>query len=121
MPRRVLVVDDEPDITYALKVGLAGKGFQVETYNDPTVALAKFKPNAFDIAILDIRMPKMSGFELYREMTKVDGKTKIVFLTAFDVYREEFEKMFPNMKVTAFLKKPMTIAKLVSRLNELDN
>jgi DNA-binding response OmpR family regulator len=120
MPRRVLVVDDEPDITYALKVGLEGKGFQVETYNDPTAALAKFKPKMFDIAILDIRMPKMSGFELYREMTKVDGETKIVFLTAFDVYREEFEKMFPSVKVTAFLKKPMTIAKLVARLNELD-
>jgi hypothetical protein len=51
----------------------------------------------------------------------VDGRTKIVFLTAFDVYREEFEKMFPSVKVTAFLKKPMTIATLVSRLNELEN
>ncbi len=118
MPRRVLVVDDEPDITYALTAGLEGNGFEVEAYNDPKVALSKYKPNAFDIAILDIRMPKMSGFELYREMAKVDGHTKIFFLTAFDVYREEFEKMFPNVKVTAFLKKPITIAKLVSRLNE---
>lgn len=121
MQRRVLVVDDEADITYALKVGLEGRGFQVDVYNDPTVAISNFKPNKFDVAILDIRMPKMSGFELYREMIKVDGKTKILFLTAFDVHREEFERMFPNVKVEAFLKKPITIAKLVSRLRELDN
>lgn len=121
MHRRVLVVDDEADITYALKVGLEGKGFQVSTYNDPTVALSNFKPDTFDVAILDIRMPKMSGFELYREMMKVDGRTKILFLTAFDVHRDEFERMFPNVKVEAFLKKPITIAKLVSRLKELDN
>jgi DNA-binding response OmpR family regulator len=119
MPQRVLVVDDEADITYALKVGLEGKGFRVEAYNDPTVALSNFRPGSFDIAILDIRMPKMSGFELYREMTKVDRKTKILFLTAFDVHREEFEKMFPDVKVEVFLKKPITIAKLVSRLKDL--
>jgi DNA-binding response OmpR family regulator len=120
MPQRVLVVDDEADITYALKVGLEGKGFKVDAYNDPTVALSKFRPGTFDIAILDIRMPKMSGFELYREMTRVDRKTKILFLTAFDVHREEFEKMFPDVKVQVFLKKPITIAKLVSRLKELE-
>ena len=121
MPRRVLVVDDEADITYALKVGLEGKGFHVEAFNDPTVALSSFKPNRFDVAILDIRMPKMSGFELYREMMKVDGRTKVLFLTAFDVHRDEFEKMFPNVKIEGFLKKPITIAKLVSRLKELGN
>src|SRR5271170_6128081 len=120
MPRRVVVVDDEPDITYALKAGLEGKGFKVETFNDPSVALSKFKRDAFDIAILDIRMPKMSGFELYRKMIKVDGGTKFLFLTAFDVYREEFEKMFPDVKVAAFLKKPMTVTKLVAKLNELE-
>ena len=119
MPQHVLVVDDEADITYALKLGLESKGFRVDAYNDPTVALSNFKPGEFDIAILDIRMPKMSGFELYREMTKVDRKTKILFLTAFDVHREEFEKMFPDVKVEVFLKKPITIAKLVLRLKEL--
>lgn len=121
MPLRVLIVDDEEDITYALKIGLEEKGFQVDAFNDPTVALSNFTPNAFDVAILDIRMQKMNGFELYREMMKVDGRTKILFLTAFDVHREEFEKMFPNVKVEAFLKKPIAIATLVSRLKELDN
>ncbi len=119
MPRRVLIVDDEVDITDALKAGLERKGFSVDAFNDPQAALSKFKPGSYDISILDIRMPKMNGFELYREMRKVDGKASVCFLTAFDVHKDEFEKMFPDVKVKAFLKKPITIDNLVSRLNEL--
>jgi DNA-binding response OmpR family regulator len=119
MPRRVLIVDDEEDITDALKAGLERRGFDVSAYNDPRTALANFKSDKFDIAILDIRMPKMNGFELYREMRKLDGRANVCFLTAFDVHRVEFEKMFPDVKVKAFLKKPVTIETLVMRLNEL--
>ncbi len=116
MEHRVLIVDDERGITDALKEGLERRGFKVDTFNDPLLALSKFKPSAYDISILDIRMPGMSGFELYREMRKVDGKAKVCFLTAFDVHREEFEKMFPDVKVKAFLKKPITIDGLVESL-----
>ena len=119
MERRVLIVDDEVDITDALKAGLERRGFKVQTYNDPQEALANFKRGAFDISILDIRMPKMNGFELYREMRTIDGKANVCFLTAFDVHRDEFEKMFPDVKVKAFLKKPITIDKLVQNLNQL--
>lgn len=119
MERRVLIVDDEVDITDALKAGLERRGFKVEAFNDPVLALSKFNPMSYDIAILDIRMPKMNGFELYREMRKVDGHANVCFLTAFDVHKEEFEKMFPDVKVKAFLKKPITIDSLVSNLNEL--
>jgi two-component system, OmpR family, response regulator ChvI len=119
MERRVLIVDDEVDITDALKAGLERKGFKVQTYNDPKEALANFKPRSYDISILDIRMPKMNGFELYREMRKIDKSASVCFLTAFDVHREEFEKMFPDVKVKAFLKKPITIDKLVQNLNQL--
>ncbi len=119
MERRVLIVDDEVDITDALKAGLERRGFKVDTFNDPQQALTAFKPATYDIAILDIRMPKMNGFELYREMRKVDGKASVCFLTAFDVHKDEFEKMFPDVQVKAFLKKPITIDSLVSNLNEL--
>ena len=119
MEPRVLIVDDEVDITDALKAGLERRGFKVDAYNDPAQALAKFSPNLYDISILDIRMPKMNGFELYREMRKVDGRASVCFLTAFDVHKEEFEKMFPDVKVKAFLKKPITIDSLVANLNEL--
>lgn len=117
--RRVLIVDDEADITDALKAGLEHRGFKVDTFNEPLIALSKFKPGVYDITILDIRMPKMNGFDLYREMRKLDGKASVCFLTAFDVHREEFEKMFPDVKVKAFLKKPITIDNLVMRLDEL--
>jgi two-component system, OmpR family, response regulator ChvI len=117
--RRVLIVDDEEDITDALKAGLEHRGFKVDTFNEPLSALEKFTANTYDIAILDIRMPKMNGFELYREMRKVDGKASVCFLTAFDVHRDEFEKMFPDVKVKAFLKKPITIDNLVMTLNKL--
>ena len=119
MDPRVLIVDDEVDITDALKAGLERRGFKVDTFNDPIQALANFKPSLYDISILDIRMPKMNGFELYREMRKVDGRASVCFLTAFDVHKEEFEKMFPDVKVKAFLKKPITIDSLVTNLNEL--
>ena len=119
MDRRVLIVDDEVDITDALKAGLEGHGFRVSTFNDPEAALKSFKPGQYEVAILDIRMPKMNGFDLYRRLSKIDGQTSVCFLTAFDVYREEFEKMFPDLKVKLFLKKPITITKLAARLNEL--
>ena len=119
MEPRVLIVDDEVDITDALKAGLERRGFKVDTYNDPLEALSGFKPGLYDISILDIRMPKMNGFELYREMRKVDGRASVCFLTAFDVHKEEFDKMFPDVKVKAFLKKPITIDSLVSSLKEL--
>ncbi len=119
MDRRVMIVDDEEGITDALKTGLERRGFQVDAFNDPQAALSNFKPSAYDISILDIRMPKMTGFELYREMRKVDRNAIVCFLTAFDVQKEEFEKMFPDLKVSAFLRKPTTIDSLVTSLNAL--
>ncbi len=119
MVRRVLIIDDDEDITDALKAGLEHRGFKVDTFNEPLSALEKFTASTYDIAILDIRMPKMNGFELYREIRKVDGKASVCFLTAFDVHRDEFEKMFPDVKVKAFLKKPITIDNLVKTLNQL--
>lgn len=114
-----MIVDDEEDITDALKAGLEGRGFAVDSFNDPLVALKKFGPGVYDLSILDIRMPRMSGFELYREMRKLDGEASVCFLTAFDVRRDEFERMFPEVEVKAFLRKPITIEDLVTRLNQL--
>ena len=111
---RILLVDDEPDITSSLKMGLERKGFQVDAFNDPRKALKEFKPNVYDMIFLDIRMPKMNGFELYRELRAKDQKTPIAFLTAFDVYQNEFKKMFPDMKVDRLLRKPIGISELVA-------
>ena len=110
---RILLVDDEPDITSSLKIGLERHGFQVDAFNDPKKALAEFKPNRYGMVFLDIRMPKMNGFELYRQLRSRDQDVPIAFLTAFDVYQNEFRKMFPDMKIDRLLRKPIGISELV--------
>lgn len=115
--KKILVVDDEPDITSSIKNGLQRKGFEVDTYNDPTDALSNFKPNTYDLLLIDIRMPKMNGFELYREVKKKSSDVRICFFTAFEVYYDEFRKMFPNLEVKCFIRKPITISDLVTHIN----
>lgn len=115
--KRIMVVDDEYDITESIKNGLTKKGFEVSVYNDPVKALEEYVPNAHDLLLLDIRMPKMNGFELYREIKKKNDNIKICFFTAFEVYYEEFRKMFPNLQVKCFIRKPITINDLVTHIN----
>lgn len=109
---RILVVDDEPDITSVIKRGLETAGYAVDAFNDPGQALANFKNSYYDMLIFDIRMPKLNGFKLYREIRKKDGKAKVCFMTAFEVYRNEFEKVFPDYDVKCFLTKPLSIKDL---------
>ncbi|TLX85220.1 MAG: response regulator [Thaumarchaeota archaeon] len=115
--KRILVVDDEPDITTSIKNGLERKGFDVDAYNDPLKALESFEPGTYDLLLIDIRMPKMNGFELYREIKKKSENVKICFFTAFEVYYEEFKRVFPNLEVKCFIRKPITINDLVAHIN----
>jgi CheY-like chemotaxis protein len=66
--KRVLLVDDEPDNNTIFKLGLEDGGFHVDAYNDPELALSAFKPDYYDLLILDIKMPKMDGYELYKKI-----------------------------------------------------
>lgn len=115
--KRIAVVDDEPDITNVLKKGLERYGFIVDTFNDPQAALASFQPMYYDIMIIDIRMPRINGFDLYRQVKKRDSGVKVCFLTAFQVYYEEFKKIFPTIDVKAFIRKPVSISNLVNQIN----
>jgi len=67
---RILLVDNEPDNTSVFSMGLQDEGFQVDAYNDSLLALSNFKSSFYNLSILDINMPKMNGFELYREIRK---------------------------------------------------
>ncbi|MGA2199811.1 MAG: response regulator [Nitrososphaerales archaeon] len=116
---RILIVDDDKDITGPLKVGLEQHGFSVDTYNDPKAALAKYEVGRYGLTIVDIRMPEMNGFELFRELKKKDSNAKVCFLTAFDMYIPEFKKLFPNMKVEGFLTKPISISRLASEIKTI--
>jgi two-component system, OmpR family, response regulator ChvI len=118
--RRILIVDDEPDITSVFKLVLADTGFEVDVFNDPLVALSNFKTNSYDLLLLDIRMPKMNGFELYQKIKEIDDKVKVCFMTAFDVYHEEFKKEFPTSdEVKYFIRKPIAIADLVKHVESI--
>ena len=116
--KRILIVDDEKDITDTFKIALEQQqeGFEVITYNDPDLALSQFKENWFDLILLDIRMPKMTGFELYRRLNEIDSKPKVCFITAFDIYYDEFKKVFPSLEVKCFLRKPISTSDLVEQV-----
>jgi DNA-binding response OmpR family regulator len=114
---RVLIVDDDPDITITFKQGLQSNGFEVDVFNDPTQALSSFRASRYDLVLLDVRMPKMNGFELYKELEKIDA-VKVCFITAFEVYYEALREVFPTMEVGCFITKPIEIANLVKKINE---
>jgi CheY-like chemotaxis protein len=122
--RILLVVDDEPDITLPFSVGLEDNGFVVDAFNDPLLALEAFKEQKkpYALALLDIKMPKMDGFELYNEIKKVDDKVKVCFVTAFDIQKEDEEYLKDvatslNQK-PAIIRKPISIDDLVQKVKE---
>ena len=116
-PRRILVVDDEPDITETFDMILGMNGFEVDAYNDPLVALSNFKPGMYGLALLDVRMPKMNGFELYKKIRDIDNKIEACFITAFEDYREEFKESFPELEEAKyFIRKPKAIEDLVKHV-----
>jgi two-component system, OmpR family, response regulator ChvI len=93
--KRVLIIDDEPDNTTVFKIALEDSGFDVDTYNDPTVSLYTLKPDLYDLVILDVNMPYMTGYELYEKLKQIDNKVKVCFLTAsVEGYNEERSEQF---------------------------
>ena len=119
--RRILVVDDTPDITLTLKAGLEASGpFEVHTFNDPEIALSSFKPGLYDLALLDMRMPKMYGHELYDEMKKIDSRLKVCFMTASYQNYEALRAAFPTIEIECYIQKPVEIKDLVKRINGLE-
>jgi DNA-binding response OmpR family regulator len=121
--RRILVVDDEPDITLTLQVGLEeGGGFDVDAFTDPDLALKSFKPNFYDLVLLDIVMPKIDGFELYERLKKVDPDVKVCFLTASKMYHEEMRGVkHCTLNKDLFLQKPISTDDLIREINKKIN
>ena len=144
---RILIIDDEEDVTFFLKEALQEfGGFDVVTFNDPLVALSSFnnegknsEPSAYDLILLDIKMPKMDGFELYQEIQKRMGpayengssslpsddqtnkrkRTKVCFMTAFEVYFEALRELFPDTYSSmCFIKKPSSTQDLIKRISK---
>ena len=117
--KNILLVDDEHDNNLIFTIGLQDAGFEVDSYNDPEMALAAFKSNYYDLLLLDIKMPKMDGYELYEKLKKIDDKVKVCFLTASERYKEEHRPSFLSSGSTSFVTKPITVDDLVRKVNEM--
>ena len=111
-------MDDEPDICLVLKIVLEKTGYLVNHYYNPILALAEFKSNFYDLIILDIQMPDINGFQLYREIKKRDIKAKICFLTASESIFDIAYKFSP---VYTFIRKPIQNNDLIRIINGLLN
>lgn len=117
-----MVVDNEKDITITLQIGLEDGGFNVDAFNDSSLALKSFKPNFYDLVLIDIVMPDIDGFDLYERLKKIDPDIKACFLTASEMYHEEFRKAeHCSLYKDLFLQKPIPINDLVMEINRKIN
>ena len=117
MKKRILIVDDDADILTTYKKGLEESGlFEVDTFTDPEETLSNFKNGLYDFLIIDIRLPKMDGFELCDKMKAIDNKVKICFITAYEINYRALRQVFPEPKLECFIQKPIEIGKLVERI-----
>jgi DNA-binding response OmpR family regulator len=112
----ILIVDDDPDMTSIFSLGLQDEGFEVYTHNDPLGVLSQFRPNFYDLLLIDINMPKMNGIDLSRQILELDANVKICFITAGEANIEVLRELYPARDIGCFIKKPVTIENLVRRV-----
>jgi len=118
----IIMVDDEPDINITIKTALEENGdFQVDTFNDAESALFAFNPSHYDLAILDIKMPGMNGFQLCKRLREIDKMLKICFLTATELtYFQDIDSVVINdLRTDCFITKPVNTTDLIDRLKVL--
>jgi two-component system catabolic regulation response regulator CreB/two-component system response regulator ChvI len=117
---KILLVEDEPDIALAFKIGLEDSGFIVDAYINPKEASVNFKPDIYDLLLLDIKMPELNGIEFYQRMREIDKKVKVCFITAseFRYYETITKEIFPVLGVRRLLRKPIRINDLVKSITQ---
>ena len=120
--KRILIVDDEEDITLSFSLALEDSGlFEVDTYNDPLVALSNYRPNYYDLLLLDIKMPHMNGFELYVKIKRIDNKVKVCFISVYDIDYTALREQFPSLEIDCLvpeniMRKPIEVNRLIQRI-----
>ena len=115
---RIFLVDDEWEILLFYKTGLEQNGFLVDAFNDPVQALLSLNAGKYDLALLDIKMPRMNGFELQREIQKIDGNVKVCFITGFVPYYESLKEIFDMPNIHCIIKKPIDIRNLIEKITD---
>ena len=125
-PIKLMVVDDEKDILRIIKRDLEAdnNSFIVDTFHSSELALQAFDNHPkdyYDLILTDIRMPKINGFELYRRIKEKNPSMKIAFITAFEINKEEFNKVLPSIDVKDFIIKPISMSHLIVKLKSIVN
>jgi DNA-binding response OmpR family regulator len=83
-------------------------------------ALSSFKAGSYDLVLLDIKMPKLNGFQLCNKMKKMDDKVKVCFISAFDINSAELKDLVPSLGIECYILKPIQVKDLIMRIeNEL--
>jgi signal transduction histidine kinase/CheY-like chemotaxis protein len=123
--KRIFLVDDDYDHTITFKMGLELAKFEVHAYNDSAIALSKFKPDYYDLLLIDVKMPKIDGFELYEKIKEIDNKVLVWFISAYETYyravKEASSSSKKEMISVPVIEKPIEIDKLVKQIkSELD-
>ena len=122
--KQILIVDDDSDITFTFKKAfeeanrISGNkiSFHVNTYNDPIVALSEFKPDFYDLLLVDINMPKMNGFDFCVKVFEVDINPRVCFMSSEFINQEALREQYPSLSIGCFIRKPVTIENLVKRV-----
>jgi DNA-binding response OmpR family regulator len=112
---RILLVDDDVDITHSFSLALQKDGFIVDTYNDPLIALGDFKPDLYDLVLLDIKLPKLNGFELYDKIREIDRRVKVCFISGYQMNYLALREQ--GLHIDCFISKPVKIEDLLRRIN----
>ena len=120
-PIKLMVVDDERDILRIIKRDLEADDitFKVDVFHSSELALQELDNHPkdhYDLILTDIRMPKMNGFELYRRIKEKNPSMKIAFITAFEINKDEFNKVLPSIDVKDFIIKPISMSDLIVKL-----
>ena len=118
--KRIMLVEDEDDIILLFKMILESDvGLKVDSFTDPFSALNNFKLGLYDLILIDIALPKMNGFELYKKIRKLDNKVKICFLTAGEMYYGVYTDIFNSLDAEYFIRKPIDNEELIKRVNNM--
>ena len=110
-----MLIDDDRDVLNTLTKGLQLMGFNVHAFADPVAALAHVEAGCHEceLAVCDVHMPKMSGFQLARRLWQLRPELKIIFMTAFETSKKEFELVLPPIEISDVIRKPFAPSKLV--------
>ena len=113
MPGRILVIDDEPQITRVLRAALSAQGFDVRTANDPAEGLLLFKDWTPDLVVTDLMMPDISGVEVTRAI-RAHSATPVLILSVRDHERAKVEAL--DAGADDYVTKPFSIQELLARV-----